>query len=122
MPASQLDLFTAEHVSHHFGGGVYVKEVHVPRGYVLAQHRHAFEHLSYLALGSVELTVEGAVTVIVAPACLTIPAEKHHTIKALTDSTWLCIHATAEVDPDAVDGALVLPPTEDMRALAESAL
>ena len=88
-------------IEHHFSSGVYAKESRIPAGYVLVQHKHEHDHLSILANGSVELMVDDVVSVIHAPACLTIEAGKHHGVKSLTDVVWYCVHATEfEILPD----------------------
>jgi mannose-6-phosphate isomerase-like protein (cupin superfamily) len=64
--------------------------------------------LSILAAVSVELGVDGVKSVIYAPACLTIEANKHHGVKSLTDVVWYCIHATECTDVDDVDEILIV--------------
>jgi quercetin dioxygenase-like cupin family protein len=105
-------------IHHHFGGGVYVKETRIPAGSALVQHRHAFDHLSYLVSGSVEVHKDGAADVVHAPACLTIAAGAHHGVKALSDAVWLCIWPEAIADRD----DLTLAPAGDMQAMAEGML
>jgi len=109
-------------VAHHFGGGVYAKETRVPAGFVLVQHKHAHDHLSVLASGTVELLVDGVRSELAGPACVTIRAGKHHGIKALTEVTWYCIHATDCTDAKHVDEVLIVPSNEDMAAMARSML
>lgn len=94
-------------LKHHFGGGVYIKEIAVPAGYILVQHKHDFDHLSYLVKGAVEVCVNGKIDVVHAPYCLEIKAGIHHGIKSLEDSIWLCIHATDCIDEEAIDDVLV---------------
>jgi quercetin dioxygenase-like cupin family protein len=94
-------------IEHHFGGGVYAKGMHLPANYVIGKHTHAFDHLSILAHGSVEFMVDGEVTVVDAPACLTIKANKEHCVRALTDVLWYCIHATDCTDADKIDEILL---------------
>ena len=94
-------------IQHHFGGGVYAKETHIPAGYLAVQHVHKFDHLSVLASGKVELTVDGQTTAHEAPACLTIAAGKIHSVLALTDVVWYCVHATDCTDIEAVDDVLI---------------
>ena len=96
-------------IRHHFGAGVYAKQVHIPAGQVLVQHKHKFSHLSILASGSVELMVDNVKTVVHAPACLTIEADKHHGVKSLTDVVWFCIHGTECTDEDKIDDVLIAP-------------
>lgn len=98
-------------ITHHFGGGVYAKETRVPAGYLLGKHAHTFDHLSILASGSVELAVDGAVTIVTAPACLTIQAGKTHQIRAITDTVWYCVHSTDCTDPEKVDEVLITKET-----------
>lgn len=108
-------------IHHLFGGGVYAKETRVPAGHVLVQHKHEHDHLSYLVSGEVELEVDGRRSRLAGPAGLTIEAGKHHGVKALTDTIWLCIHATDCTDPAQVDEVLIAPgsDTKEMMALAE---
>ena len=101
--------FVEPDVQHHFGGGVYAKESMIPAGSWLVQHTHKFDHLSILAKGSVELIVDGAASIIHAPACLTIAAGKHHGIKSLTDVIWYCVHATDCTDEEEVDKVIIAP-------------
>jgi quercetin dioxygenase-like cupin family protein len=96
-------------IHHHFSSGVYAKETRIPAGHVLVQHAHKYGHLSILASGSVELLVDGVKSVVNAPACLTIAADKHHGVKSLTDVVWYCIHATDCTDEDKIDEVLTEP-------------
>ena len=102
-----LQMSGIEGISHFFGGKVYLKETRVPAGQVLVQHKHLFEHLSYLVSGSVLLLVDGETRKVDAPACLNIEAGKHHGVRALTEAVWLCIHSTAVNDPQHVDEVLI---------------
>jgi quercetin dioxygenase-like cupin family protein len=102
-------------IEHHFGAGVYAKETHIPAGNVLVQHKHHFDHLSILASGSIELMVDDVKTIVHAPACLTIEANKHHGVKSLTDVVWYCVHATDCTDTDEIDEVLIAP-GDDLQA------
>lgn len=94
-------------IEHYFGSGVYAKETRIPEGYLLGKHAHSFDHMSILANGTVELSVNGAVSVVHAPKCLVIEANKEHQIRALTDVVWYCIHATDCTDVDEIDKILI---------------
>lgn len=102
-------------IEHHFSAGVYAKEVRIPAGQVLVQHKHKFDHLSILASGLIELMVGDKRTTIDAPACLTIKANEHHGVKAITDVVWYCIHATDCTDVDQIDELLIVA-SDDARA------
>jgi hypothetical protein len=101
--------FIEPSVQHHFGGGVYAKEMRMPAEYLLLHHKHTFDHLSFLASGSIELIVDGEKQVIHGPACLTIAAGKHHGVKSLTDVVWYCVHATDCTDESKIDEVLTEP-------------
>jgi len=74
-----------------------------------------------LASGSVEMVVDGVKSIVDAPACLTIAADKHHGIKSLTDVVWYCVHATDCTDEDDIDEVLIVPSdVEEMQKLALS--
>lgn len=87
-----------------------MKETQIEAGQILVQHKHEHDHLSYLVSGTVEVQVEGVKTALVGPACLLIEAGKHHGVKSLTDTVWLCIHATDCTEPDEVDEVLITTP------------
>ncbi len=94
-------------VIHHFAGGVYAKEQHLPSGWIAISHRHAYDHLSILAGGRASVTCDGVKTDYVAPACVVIKKGLKHEISASEDAVWFCIHATDETDSSKVDDVLI---------------
>jgi quercetin dioxygenase-like cupin family protein len=94
-------------VVHHFGGGTYAKETNIPAGCELTQHSHPHPHLSILASGRAIVTTPDYSHEYHAPACLTIPAGIKHSVQALTDVVWYCIHATRDTNPDTVDQTIL---------------
>lgn len=104
--SNNLKDFNVELV-HHFVGGLYCKETHIPAGVKLTQHVHSFDHLSVLAQGRVIVTVDGVDTEYSAPAFLTIHAGKVHEITALTEVVWGCLHASDCTDPEHIDESLI---------------
>jgi mannose-6-phosphate isomerase-like protein (cupin superfamily) len=73
-------------------------------------HTHQFDHLTLLASGSLEVTIEGQKTVFKAPHMIYIHRNKRHELVALEDNTVAyCIHALRDgngvgdiIDPDSV--------------------
>ena len=92
---------------HHFSDGLYAKEMHIPRGYVVGTHAHKYSHLSVLSKGKVIVKTDESAKEFTAPACIEIKAGIHHMIEALEDATWFCIHATDETDVSKVDEVLI---------------
>ena len=107
-----VDEFPAENIRHHFIGqdaarGVYAKELRIPSGFTLISHRHTYDHLSILASGNVWLSVDGVGKELRGPSAITIKASVEHTLLALTDAVWFCVHPSDETESDAVDITLV---------------
>lgn len=89
-------------IKHHFAGGVYVREQTLRAGHEVEKHEHAYDHLSFLCSGSALLEVAGELTYLAAPCAIEVKANRKHHIHALTDITWLCIHAESVADPETV--------------------
>lgn len=75
----------------HEAAEVFAVETRAPAGWLLGQHAHEHDHLSFLASGTCELTVDGAAELIEGPAMLTLKAGKAHAVRALTPIVWLCL-------------------------------
>lgn len=102
-----MDIDAYLNVAHHFSDGLYAKQILIPKDAFVMQHKHQYSHLSILAKGRVLVKTDDDVEEIVAPACLNIAAAKYHSIMALEDSVWFCIHATEETDLDKIDEVLI---------------
>ena len=94
-------------IIHHFSSGVYSKQMCLPKGYMAFSHSHPFDHLSILASGKVIVKTDNETKEYTAPHCLTITKGLNHSIEALEDSVWFCIHATDETDISKVDDVIL---------------
>lgn len=99
----EVDLGTV----HHFSDGLYSKEMRIPKGYIALSHSHKYSHLSILSKGKVIVKTDDFTKEYESPACLEIKAGIHHSIEALEDCVWYCIHATNETDADKIDKVLI---------------
>lgn len=100
----EIDLGTV----HHFSSGLYAKQMHLPKDYFAVSHAHNYDHLSILAKGKVIVKTDNDNGVeYTAPVCIEIKKGLHHSITALEDAVWFCIHATDETDVDKVDEVLI---------------
>jgi len=86
-------------ISFHNIGGVILREEKLEAGQEVEKHVHAYDHLSYLASGRALVEVDDVLGIVQGPAPLEIKAGQKHRIQAITDITWLCIHAEAIADP-----------------------
>ena len=105
-------IFPTENIHHHFVGqdqnkGVYAKQLKIPAGWVLESHKHTYDHLSILCSGIVSVLINGVRSVHHGPTALVIKAGENHTLRAITDVVWFCIHPTQETDEDKVDEVIL---------------
>jgi len=94
-------------IVHNFSDGLYAKEMTIPKDFFIVQHVHNFSHLSILAKGKVIVRTDDSEKMYGAPACIEIKSGVHHSIQAIEESVWFCIHATDEKDPLKVDDVLI---------------
>lgn len=92
---------------HHFSDGLYAKQMTIPKGFMAGMHSHEYSHLSILARGVVIVKTDDGEKSYSAPACIEIKSGLHHSVEALEDSVWFCIHATDEKDASKVDEVLI---------------
>ena len=85
--------------------GVCAKQVLLRKNMVASKHIHDYDHISILASGKVGVFVDDEEEQIVeAPAILKIEAGKEHSVFALEDSVWFCIHRGE--NSDALEGGV----------------
>ena len=94
-------------VEHYFSDGLYAKRMVIPKGFEAGQHAHKYSHLSILAKGHVIVKTDNTQKEYHAPACIKIKSSVNHTIEAIEDSEWFCIHATDETDAEKIDQVLI---------------
>lgn len=77
---------------HHRNSGVYAREMEFPKDYYVQSHKHIFDHMSILAKGEVDVTVDGVTTRYTAPSVIEVKKQQIHHISAIEDSVWFCVH------------------------------
>lgn len=94
-------------VLHHFGPGVYIREVRMPAGSLILGHRHNNAHTNILISGRLKFLNEGGeVAELVAPAVITSnPGRKLAYI--IEDTVWQNIYATEEQDVNKLEKILL---------------
>lgn len=94
-------------VLHHFGPGVYIREVRMPAGSLILGHRHRNAHTNILVQGRLKFLNEGGEVVeLVAPAVLTSnPGRKLAYI--IEDTVWQNVYATEEKDVEKLEAVLL---------------
>jgi hypothetical protein len=96
-------------VIHHFGPGIYMRELHIPADTFAIGRKHRFEHTNILLEGMIVLLDEhddGVGSIVSAPAIWTAPAGQKK-VYVVTDAVWLNVFSTNETDPYALECMLV---------------
>lgn len=98
----------AAQMEHFFTQGLYAKKMIVPAGTKVPTHRHVYDHLSILAQGRVRVSVGPVIKEYVAPAMIEIKKNIVHTISAVEDSVWFCVHATDATDVESLESTAII--------------
>jgi hypothetical protein len=90
-------------VIHHFGPGIYIREVHLPAGTLAIGHAQRFEHLNIMLTGAVAMTDDdGQLKIVRAPLIfIGEPGRKFGYV--LEDTIWQNVYATTETDIDKLE-------------------
>lgn len=84
-------------VSHHFGPGVYMREITIPAGTMALGAHQRFDHMNILLRGKVAMLDGDQVRIVEGPLVFTgKPGRKIGA--CIEDCTWLNIFATDETD------------------------
>ncbi len=114
---------TAEHfiTKHHFMPGIYIRELHIPKGMIVIGRIHKHSHVSILGKGAIEVLVDGRIETVTAPfMTLTQPGFKRIGL-ALEDTIWSTMHLTDITDVSTLEKELVCDTEEEYQVfLAET--
>jgi hypothetical protein len=72
--------------TNYEGAGILVKQVLIPAGLNVVQHKHKYEHLSILQYGHVTIVTDNFTKDLRGPDSIVIAA----------NCMWLCVHGTTE--------------------------
>ena len=86
------NVLTDRGVFHFVSSGVYVKELRMWAGDVGVQHKHEYDHFS-ITTGRVIVATDLSEQAYPAGTCILLRAGVNHSVRALEDLSWFCIHA-----------------------------
>lgn len=93
-------------ISHHFMDGLYAKRITLKRGESFGKHTHDFTHISIVAQGVARVQAGDVFTDYRKGDYVVVLAGVEHSVVALEELVWFCIHTTDEMDPSRIDEAL----------------
>lgn len=90
-------------VYHHFGPGLYMREVNLPAGSLVLGHKQRFTHQNIFLKGKMSfLNDDGSETEISAPMIFAAPPGRK-CVRVLEDVTWLNVYPTNERDIETLE-------------------
>lgn len=90
-------------VLHHFGPGIYVREVNLPAGITAIGHAQRFPHLNIMLKGRVLMYRDDGSTVELAAPLLFVGPPGRKIGYVLEDVVWLNVYATSETDIETLE-------------------
>lgn len=108
LPQVQLQVF------HHFPQpGVYVRELHIPKGMITVGKIHKQPCWNILSKGERSTLINGRIERITAPHVHWTPPGSKRISYTHEKSVWLTVHATLETDIDRLERELVAETEEE---------
>jgi hypothetical protein len=116
MPEHQIEIKT----THYFAGGVYAREIFIPKGTTLTGKIHKFEHLNVVSQGDLSVWTDEGMKRVRAPAVIISKPGIKRAGFAHEDTVWTTFHATDETDPDVIEKKVVTETYEEFLAFIAS--
>lgn len=95
----QLEMET----KHHFGGGVYARELIIPEDTVLTGKMHTHEHLNIMVRGDITVYTETGEKRISEPCVIVSRPGTKRAGYTHKETVWITLHATPETDLDVIE-------------------
>ncbi len=85
-------------ITHHFGGGIYMREMFAPAGTLMIGHDHKTEHVCILLKGTLRFAnANGTISELTAPATF-VAGTGRKLVIALEDIVFMNVHPTKSQD------------------------
>lgn len=99
---------------HKFSGGLYTREMHVPKGVLLVGKIHKYEHLVHLTKGSILVADEFGTRKLTAPATFNSKEGVKRVGYILEDIVWIDIHKTDATNVEDAEKDIFIDSYEDL--------
>ncbi len=84
-------------LKHSFADGIYVREIFIPKGWLIVGKIHKHTHPNFLMSGEVSVVTEsGGIERIKGPRSMISPAVTKRALYAHTDLVWITVHANPD--------------------------
>tara|TARA_R110000822_G_scaffold305513_1_gene431275 strand:+ start:9002 stop:9427 length:426 start_codon:yes stop_codon:yes gene_type:complete len=102
---------------HHFSGGLYARELTLPKGSTVIGKIHKHAHLNVVLRGHVTVTTPFGTEDIKGPCIFESKPDTKRAVYAHEETVWLTFHPTDETDVDEIEKQIILPDYSDKLAL-----
>lgn len=106
-----------EEVTHHFAGGVYARELSIPKGAVIVGKIHRHAHLNFLMKGDISVLTEHGIKRLKAPAVIASSPGIKRAGYAHEDTIWITAHATQETDLEVIEAKMICKSFDEFERL-----
>ncbi len=94
-------------LKHSFGDGCYVREMSVPKGYLVVTKIHKIAHPCFILKGECSILTEEGVKRIKAPQHFITPAGTKRVVYVHEDTVWVTVHVTKETDLKKIEEEII---------------
>lgn len=115
MPEHQIEIETI----HHFGPGVYMREVRIPKGATVVGKIHKTEHYSILSQGELSVWTEGGMKRLKASHVVLSQPGMKRVGYAHEDTVWITVHPCEERDLHKLEKQLIAESFEEIASQAK---
>ncbi len=91
---------------HHFGAGVYSREIFMPKGTIAIGHAHTEECLNIVISGSVSVLIEGEIKRVTGPCTFTSAPFSRKVGYVHEDIIWITVHPIGTRSIDKIEAQL----------------
>jgi hypothetical protein len=98
---------------HTFAGGMYIREIFMPKGNLLTSKIHKFDHPYFILKGECSVLTEDGVKRIKAPCYMITPAGTKRVLYIHEDTVWVTVHRTDGTNIEDVEDDIISKSYED---------
>jgi len=107
---------------HHFGDGVYAREITIPKGTLLTGKIHKYTQINILSKGDIEVMTQDGMRRVQAPFTVVSPPGTKRIAIAHEECVWTTILRTDLTDPDDIEDYFVCDTDEQYLQFKQSLL
>ena len=113
-----MEEFNEGKINHHFGTGVYGRELFIPKGNIIVSKIHRGKTFNVIAKGKIAVICpHKGYNVYDGPFCFVSEPYTKRVVIALEDTLWITSHGTDKTDLDEVEEEIIAKDFSDIKIL-----